>query len=319
MRLQSKMRSFDGTLKYQFAVPVKRDLAGKLDRPRDVGIEAAFLDLTKRIADKPRYVLCLSSMAGCVFQCSMCRNMLGSFYGPLTPNQIQEEVDMTLRQDGNLGKIRAEGAVEYAFMGIGEPLWCGNVVKYIESHDPVVKDTKFSISSIGAKGYVDRLINADLPFPVRLELSFHFPTDNLRRQWIQVKTLYSDAPELTISRMLDDAARYMQKSSGKVTLNYALIDGINNSDRDIDTIAEVLKNRMGFYVKVMEANHTSAFTASWRNESHPFGLDLQSRGKFYTDIEVFRDKLLERGIEATAFRSKGKDIGAGCGMMASGH
>ena len=315
MELVNRQISKDGTIKYAFEVPVTQNLVSSFPRRKEK-IEATFLEIPDRDDSKPKYVLCLSSMVGCMFQCGHCANQFNGFFRVLTPNEINEQIKLVLEQDGNLGKVREEGVVEHAFMGMGEPLYCNNVIKAIQNHKPFVQDTRFTISTIGAKRYIDKLTRENFPFQVRLNLSLHFPTDETRRQWIHPNTLSTYRPELTISRALDDAARFMAKHPGKVALNYALIDRLNNSEQDAQEIAKILKGRKGFYIKVMEVNQTSALTGSWRNERGAFGLDFDKRGPFYETPEEFRDALKKYGVEAKTFRSRGKDIDAACGKIA---
>jgi len=319
MKLVNRFASGDGTFKYVFQVPVQRDLVMSLPEGSTRNVEAAFLDMGRRKDAKPRYVLCLSSMVGCNYCCNMCRNMFSSFYRCIGAEEIEEQIDGVLKQDGNLDKIKREGSVEHAFMGIGEPLFGYNVTRAMERHKPYVADTRFAVSTLGAVGYIPKLSRADIKLPVRLEISLHFSNDRLRQEWIQPKSLaeFRDKPELVIAKTLWEAEQFMQKHPGKVTLNYALIDGLNNSEKDVEQIDRLLGGRKGFYVKVMEANHTSGFTASWRDDSNPFGLDMKKRKPFHETPEAFRDALLKHGVEATVFRSKGKDVRAGCGMMVS--
>jgi len=315
MELVEKQYSKDGTIKYAFAVPVRQSLVFSFPERKEL-IETAFLDLGRRRDDKPRYVLCLSTMAGCIMQCIHCENQFNGFYRVLTPEEINKQIDSALMEDRNLEKVIREGRVEHAFMGMGEPLYCDNSVRAVQKHKPAVQDTRFAFSTIGGKGYIDRLTKRDFPFPIRLEISLHFPNDNLRRQAMHVNTLATYSTELTISRALDDAERFMDKFPGNVALNYALIDGLNNAEQDAQEIARTLKGRRGFYVKVMEINQTSALTGSWRGERWAFGINPGERGPFYETPEEFREVLEKYGVEATTFRSLGKDIDAACGKMA---
>lgn len=316
LSLVKRLKSDDGTTKYLFEVPVQRSLVSDLPSGSTERIESAFIELPDREFGKPKYILCLSTMVGCIFQCGHCRNQFGGFYRNLRFDEINEQIKKVLSEDGNLEKVQREGIVEHAFMGMGEPLFGVGVIKAIQNHQPSVPDTRFAITTVGAKGYIDRLTNSKLHFPVRLEVSLHFSNDNLRRQWIHPNTLSTYRPDLTIKTTLDEAERFLQKNPGRVTLNYALIDGINNAEQDAAEIAGLLIGRNEFYVKVMEANQTSALTGSWRKERYPFGLDTDNRGPYYETPEEFRDVLRKYGVEATVFKSKGKDIRAGCGMMA---
>ncbi len=311
---RSTCYSSDGSIKYVFDVPAKgfhQSLHKKFKKgERKSGIESAFFNIPNREDNKPEYVLCLSSQAGCVYNCFICANMFDSFYGCLSLDEINEQMGMTLSRDGNLEKILSEDAVEYAFMAMGEPLYGNNVIKAIQKHEPYVADTRFSLSTIGAPGTIDRLTNSDLPYPIRLELSLHFPNDKLRRQWlIHDELFFKKDPELTISTMLDEAEKYAQKHPGKITLNYVLIDGINNMEHNIDEILKILEGRSDiFYVKVMWPNITSSSVFSWGETGS------LKQSKRYSPNK-FKERLQEKGIPATLFKSKGTDIAAGCGMM----
>lgn len=309
MEYRSTVYSKDGTIKYVFDIEKKGLLT---PYKQTVGIESAFIQILGREDGKPEYVLCLSSQAGCVYKCMMCANMFSAFYGCLSPSEIEKQIELTLEQDDNLQKIRKKGTVEYAFMAMGEPLYGNNVISAIQKHQPRVDKTFFSLSTVGAKGTIDKLTRAELPFPVRLELSLHFSNDNERREWLKPDGwifIPGKWPELTISAMLKEAENYAQKHPGKVTLNYALIDGVNNMDKNIEELSDLLKGKEAlFYVKVMMPNLTSSMVFSWARER---GVNKIKR---YSPRE-FGQRLVEAGIPATLFESKGTDIGAGCGMM----
>jgi len=184
MEYRAKTRSEDGTIKYLLDVPT---------HARNLSVEAAFIHLPSRANEKPEYVLCLSSQIGCAYNCKMCANMLRTFYRCLTPKEINEQITLVLGQDNNLKRVRQAGNVEYAFMAIGEPLYGTNVIEGIRQHTPYIKDTRFSLSTVGEKGTITRLKKARLPFPVRLELSLHFSNDTLRNEWMQSNQLWITA------------------------------------------------------------------------------------------------------------------------------
>ncbi len=300
MEYRAKTYSEDGTIKYILDVNTKE---------RKVSIETAFVHLPGRENGKPAYVLCLSSLIGCVYKCLMCANTIrGHYHGILTLPQIGEQINLVLQQDGNLEKITKAGCAEYAFMAIGEPLYGMNVINAIKNHEPLVKDTQFSLSTVGAKGYIEKMIRNQrhFKFPVRLEVSLHFSNDALRKQWIMPGLFgFNTSPELDIKHTLEKAEEYANITQQKVALNYMLIDGINNLDSSIEELSKLIKPDI-FYVKVMHPNLTSSLMYSWKEKGM----------KTYLPKE-FRQKLSEAGIPATSFKSKGKDIFAGCGMMAA--
>jgi 23S rRNA (adenine2503-C2)-methyltransferase len=296
MEIANTHYSIDGTIKYSLKNPGVPST-----------IEAAFLTVPDRADKKPGYVLCLSSQIGCYFDCRMCANMSSLYFRDLRVSEIDSQIQLVLGRDGNIVKIKDSGSVEYAFMAIGEPLFGTNVIKSIQQHHALVKDTRFAISTVGIPGSIRRLTRSELPYSTRLELSLHFPNDKLRNEWIR-----SDNPfrtreiKLSIEQMLDEASEYLEKTRGKVTLNYAIIDGINNTPECFEQLVRLIRDRKGFYVKVMMPNHTSSFTESWKEE-----LEVETT----YDPQDFFERLKNSGIEATFFKSLGQDILAGCGMM----
>ena len=322
MRYRAKSPSTDGsTIKYVLDAPTRGWFASL--RPpgnREKSIESAFIHIPDRADGKPEYILCLSSMVGCVYRCLMCANKYEAFYGCLSPSELNEQIELTLEQDGNLEKIMSAGSVEYAFMAIGEPLYGNNVIKAIQQHIPVVDDpsfdTRFALTTVGAPGTITKLTKAELPFLVRLELSLHFPNDRWRNQWL-VPNHWYHTPKLSISQMLEEAEAYVQKhpETGKVTLNYTLIDGWNNMDESIQELSELIRGKEDiFYVKVMWPNLIDSFVFSWKREFTDGEWAPGMDSRTYSPSE-FRDKLEEAGVPATEFKSKGTDIWAGCGMM----
>jgi 23S rRNA (adenine2503-C2)-methyltransferase len=307
MEYRGKYFSKDGSIKYLLDVKARSPFI-----PTDIhtlSIESAFIPLKSRKEDKPENVLCLSSQIGCAYKCYICANSRATFYRCLTPKEINEQISLTLQQDNNLDRVKKSGRVEYAFMAIGEPLYGNNVIHAIQQHDAFVPGTFFSLSTIGAEGYVKRLSQANLPYPVRLELSLHFPNDKLRNWWMPHDMLFgfNKTPVRNIETMLNEAEEYSKKHPGKVTLNYTMIDGINNTDESLDQLSKLLKNRKGiFYVKLMRPNLTSSMVYSWKEE--------EGVSRTYNPKQ-FKNLLEQLGIEVTTFESKGQDILAGCGMM----
>ena len=296
MKVKRTYHSLDGTIKYLLEVPGMNET-----------IEAAFIKLPERRDDKPEYVLCLSSQLGCYYDCRMCANMFSSYKRNLSPNEINDQIETVLGEDGNLEKITKPGSVEYAFMGIGEPLFGNRVIRAISQHKPFVPDTRFSLSTVGATGSIQRLADSNLPYPVRLELSLHFSNDQLRNEWIRTDYLFRKRDsQLIIGDMIRESEIYLRRFGGKVTANYVIIDGINNTPGNISELVDLFSGRKGFYIKVMKPNHTSSFVDSWKDEFE----DIET----YTP-EVFKELLERSGVEATLFESSGQDILAGCGMM----
>jgi 23S rRNA (adenine2503-C2)-methyltransferase len=305
MKLAGKCRSEDYAIKYALEVPVNLREPNGLTK----SIEGAFIHLPYREDGKPKSILCLSSQVGCFYDCLMCANAGKTFFRCLTPKELNQQIELILMQDGNIRKIEEEKAVEYAFMGIGEPLWGMNVIQAIQQHKEFIPDTRFAVATVGAKGTIRRLADSRFRYPVRLELSLHFPNNALRNRWINSSYIRrTKDPVLNIEGMLDETEEFLDKKGGKATVNYMIIDRINNMQESLEELISLLNGRKErFYVKVMEPNHTSSLV-----ESHKEDLDTE---RTYS-MEEFKDELEKRGIHAVLFKSKGIDIRAGCGMMA---
>ncbi len=305
MKLARKCKSEDYAIKYTLEVPVDLRAPDGLTK----SIEGAFIHLPYREDGKPKSILCLSSQVGCFYDCLMCANAGKSFFRCLTPKELNKQIDIILMQDGNLQTIKEEGAVEYAFMGIGEPLFGTNVIRAIQQHQSYIQDTRFAIATVGERGTIRRLTHSDIEYSLRLELSLHFPNDSLRKRWINSVCINrAKDPVLCIEDMFTETEEFLDKFDGKATVNYMLIDGINNTPETLEELVVLLNpRRERFYVKIMEPNHTSSVV-----ESHKEDLGIE---KTYS-MEEFMGELKKREIHATLFRSKGIDIRAGCGMMA---
>jgi len=305
MKLVGKCKSEDYAIKYSIEVPVNLREPNGLTK----SIEGAFIHLPYREDKKPKSILCLSSQVGCFYDCLMCANSGKTFFRCLTPKELNEQINIILMQDGNLQKIRKEKTVEYAFMGIGEPLFGMNVIHAIQQHREYIPDTRFAVATVGERGTIRRLANSNLKYPLRLELSLHFPNDSLRNRWINsVYIERTKDPVLNIGEMFVETEEFLDKKGGKATVNYMLIDGINNTPETLEELVDLLKHKKErFYVKIMEPNHTSSLV-----ESHKEDLGIE---KTYS-MEEFKEELEKRGIHAVLFKSKGIDIRAGCGMMA---
>jgi len=305
MRLAGKCKSEDYAVKYALEVPVSLREPNGLTKK----VEGAFIHLPYREDGKPKSILCLSSQVGCFYDCLMCANSGKLFFRCLTPRELNEQIGIILMQDGNLEKVREEGSVEYAFMGIGEPLFGMNVIRAIQQHREYISDTRFAIATVGERGTIRKLAHSDFKYPLRLELSLHFPNDALRNRWINSRCIGRVRdPVLNIECMFSETEEFLDKSGGKATVNYMLIDGINNTPETLEELAALLIPRKEkFYVKIMEPNYTSSLV-----ESHREDLGIE---KTYS-MEEFKEELEKGGIHAVLFRSKGIDIRAGCGMMA---
>ncbi len=236
--------------------------------------------------------LCVSSQAGCRMGCRFCASTLLGKMRDLTPSEILGQVAMAARDSGE----RVHGVV---MMGIGEPLdnYC-NVIKFLR----LVGDEKgqgigmrhISLSTCGIVPGIRRL--ADEQIPVTLSVSLHAYDDEKRREIMPIANKYS------IDELLSACRYYFERTGRRVSFEYTLISGKNDSKEDAAGLATLLKRKMGVPCHV---------NLILLNEVDETG--LKSSGA--KAGAAFAEELKRRGQNATVRRRLGSDIAASCGQL----
>jgi 23S rRNA (adenine2503-C2)-methyltransferase len=222
--------------------------------------------------------LCVSTQAGCRMGCAFCASGK-SFEGNLSAAQMEIQVP--------LKKIR--GVV---LMGSGEPLDnFSNVIDFIDIiSDPNglnLSERKITLSTCGL---ADKIIElADLKKQISLAVSLHAPNDEIR------KTIMPVAKRFDARELLAASEYYFKTTKRRVTFEYALIAGINDSDDCAKELASVLKNKSA---------HVNLIT-------------LNPAAKYFSgrSINKFAEILKTRGVNATIRRKMGSGINAACGQL----
>jgi 23S rRNA (adenine2503-C2)-methyltransferase len=182
-------------------------------------------------------------------------------------------------------------------MGMGEPfLNYDEVLAACHTmHDPEgfnLGARHIAISTAGWVPGIERL--ADEPLPVRLALSLHAPTDELREQLMPVTRRFP------VARVLEACRRYRERTGRRVFIEYLLLDGVNDSDADARRLGRLLGAGPAFHVNLIAYNPTaSAYTASPPER-----------------VAAFAAVLDDLGVGASYRRSHGSDIEAACGQLA---
>jgi 23S rRNA (adenine2503-C2)-methyltransferase len=233
-----------------------------------------------------RRTLCISSQAGCALRCSFCATGRMGFRRQLTPFEIAGQVrEVVLRSPDDL-------PTNVVFMGMGEPLlnWPAGDVALTILNSRVgfgVGARHISVSTVGIlrgmKAFARR------PEQFRLAVSLHAPTSAQRLGIMPIEKKYD------LETVLEAASAFRKR----VTFEYVMIQGVNDSDADADRLARHAR-RLGALVNVLPL--------------HPGGApDLSPTS---TDrIRAFASRLRNQGIEATVRRSRGLDIEAACGQL----
>lgn len=233
--------------------------------------------------------ICVSSEVGCNMACRFCESGRQKKVRNLNAYEIVEQI-LVIERDL---KIRLSSVV---IMGIGEPLDnFDNVIRFIK----IINDPKGI--GIGARhitlstcGLVPKIYElANLPIQMNLAISLHAPNDELRNQLMPVNKVYNI--ELLMKAIKD----YLAKTSRRVTIEYVMLDNVNDSNDCARKLAGLLKG-MNVYVNLIPYNETNTieFNRSSKNK-----------------IMKFYDTLKKSGINCTIRKEFGSNIDAACGQL----
>ena len=233
-----------------------------------------------------RLTLCISSQAGCALGCVFCATGLMGFRRNLTAWEIAGQVRQIVLSNP------AEKPTNIVFMGMGEPLlnWPAVDTALTILNDPSglgIGARHITVSTVGI--IPGMLALAERPEQFRLAISLHAPAQGQRLRLMPIQKKYP----------MDDVLRAARAFRKRVTFEYVLIAGKNDSDSDADKLAK-LAHSLGAHVNLLPL--------------HPGG----SPGLTPTSgnrIRVFADRLRNQGVEAVVRKSRGLDIDAACGQL----
>lgn len=239
-----------------------------------------------------RATVCVSSQAGCAMACGFCATGQAGFDRHLSTGEIVEQVVAAARA---AGERRVSNVV---FMGMGEPLanfdhtW--NAVTRLHG-DVGLSARSITVSTVGVIPGIRRLCEADLP--VTLAVSLHAANDRLRDELVPINRRYP------IDDLCDAMIDYRDKKGRRVSLEWALIHQVNDSDRDAEELAAVAR-RVRAHINLIPLNPTPGYAV---------------RGAPPKRLYAFRDRLEQLGANATVRRTRGLEIDAACGQLAARH
>lgn len=246
-----------------------------------------------RYEDK-RNTVCVSSQVGCAMGCAFCATGKLGLTRNLTADEIIAQVLFFQRILKKENK-RVSGIV---FMGMGEPMLNYDEVmrsiKIINDKDCFnIASRHISISTCGIVAGIKRI--ADELLQLNLAISLHASNDKLRSELMPINDKHN------LEQVLETASEYIQKTGRKLMIEYVLLKGINDSEKDALELAKILKKylRRLFFVNLIAYNQTSVFKSS----------DVEVMGKFKQILEEQKINVVER------YRF-GRDIQAACGQLA---
>ena len=235
------------------------------------------------------YTVCISTQVGCRMGCSFCASGIAGLTRNLTASEMLAQITAAGRDNG----IRVSNVV---MMGMGEPLDnLDNSVRFLR----LVSDDKglniglrhISLSTSGVVSGIKRL--KEYNFPITLSISLHAPNDEIRSSIMKVNRKWN------IEELLKACKEYQAVTTRRISFEYALIDGVNDSDECAAKMAKRLKGIM-CHVNLLPANPVkeNSFKKPDKNK-----------------IIHFRDLLIKKGVNATVRRTLGADIDASCGQL----
>jgi 23S rRNA (adenine2503-C2)-methyltransferase len=240
-----------------------------------------------------RRTVCVSSQSGCPLACTFCATGDMGLGRNLTAGEISEQVLVL----GRLLRDAGERVSNVVMMGMGEPFL--NYDAVLEAcrllNDPDgfgLGARRIAISTAGWVPGIQRL--AAEPLQVKLALSLHAPTDELRR------TLMPVARRYPLAELMAACRGYRELTGRRVFIEYLLLDGVNDADGHAGQLARLLGPE-GFHVNLIAYNPTAA----------------GYRGSPPERVAAFAAVLAAHGLEASYRRSHGDDIKAACGQLAA--
>ncbi len=233
--------------------------------------------------------VCISTEVGCRMGCAFCASTLGGLVRKLEPFEMLDQVLFTQVDSGlPISHI--------VLMGIGEPLDnFDNVLRFLElvnSPDGMnISMRHISLSTCGLVPKIDEL--AEKKLQLTLSVSLHAPNDAIRNTIMPVNKAYP------VDQLLDACRRYYSATSRRISFEYAMIDGVNDSEENARELLRRLKG-LPAHFNLIPLNHV---------EESP--LKPSSRNA----VARFQKILEDGGVPATVRRTLGGDIDASCGQL----
>ena len=275
-----EQRSADGTIKWAMQVGEQQ-------------VETVY------IPEADRATLCVSSQVGCALACTFCSTAQQGFNRNLTVSEIIGQVWRASKIIGNFGVTGVRPITNVVMMGMGEPLL--NVANVVPAMEIMLDDFAYGLSkrrvTLSTSGVVPALDMLRDKIDVALAISLHAPNDELRDEIMPINKKYN------IKMLMDSVHRYLEVSNanhGKVTIEYVLLDHVNDGTEHAHQLAKVLKN-----------TPCKINLIPWNPfPEAPYGKSSNSR------VDRFQKTLMEYGFTVIVRKTRGDDIDEACGQLA---
>ena len=243
--------------------------------------------------------ICVSSQVGCRMGCAFCASTIGGKVRDLTASEILGQI---LTAQNDIG----ERISNIVMMGIGEPLDnYDNVIRFLNlvgnENGLNIGYRHISLSTCGLVDKIDKLARES--FPITLSISLHASNDETRSSIMPINKKWS------IDTLLDACLRYYTVTKRRISFEYTLISGKNDSEASALELAELLNRKLRpKSQKEPFPIHVNLIPVNPVNETEFSASDKSAVDKFATTLE-------KKGIRATVRRRLGADINASCGQL----
>lgn len=251
------------------------------------------------IPDGERKTICVSSQVGCVLTCTFCHTGTQKLVRNLTQDEIVKQV-MVVYDHFDFWNMPSDQRKAYniVYMGMGEPLY--NYDNIVAATRILMDDEGLAISrrkiTLSTSGVVPKILECAKDLKVNLALSLHAVTDELRDQIVPLNKKYP------LSEVLKACSIYQELSnSRRVTFEYVMLKGINDSFEDAKKLIGLLRN-ISCIVNLIPFNPWKGTIYECSEDNH---------------IKAFSHLLTQAGIYAPIRYSRGQDIYAACGQLKS--
>lgn len=242
-----------------------------------------------RLKYKYGYSLCISTQVGCKMGCNFCASTIGGKVRDLKSYELIQQLAL-------ISALEGEKITHCVLMGIGEPMDnFENVVNFLQEVNNEnglnISHRRITVSTCGLVPEIKKL--ADMNFGITLAISLHNPFNDERSKIMPINRRYN------IETLLEAVDYYIEKTNRRVSIEYALIEGVNDSENHSNELAKLLKDKL-IHVNLIPINPIS---------------ERKYRPTDNKKVFEFQHRLQDLGINATVRRELGDDIDGACGQL----
>jgi 23S rRNA (adenine2503-C2)-methyltransferase len=295
LTIDAVQQSADGTRKYRLSTRDGKFIES-VYMPDEAGPQSFDPESDEEEPARVRRTLCISTQVGCAMGCGFCMTATMGLVRNLTAGEICDQVYRVNEDLRRLGIPGERPLTNLVYMGMGEPL---------HNYDAVLRSLELLLSAEGANfsqrhitvstsGLVPNIVRFGEDTQVKLAVSLNATTDEQRAKLMPVDRKWN------IAALIDAVRNFPSRQGRRVTFEYVLLRGVNDSDEDAARLSALLK---GLPVKVNLIPYNE-------NPGLGFGDPGEER------VAAFRKALDARGITAMVRKNRGRDIAAACGQLA---